>query len=300
MNTAYLNTFIEVVNEQSFSKAADNLFITQPAVTKQIKMLENDFGVVLLKRTGSHIEVTHEGQEFYKSAIHILNKEEELYAKFCKEESEIKGVLDIYSSSLPANYLLDQILYDFSQKYKNVSYNIKKIDSNGVYQKVDSGITGFGFTGTKTKKRNIEHIEIAKDQLVLAVSAERFAFLKNQEVDMDFILKQDFLIRSRGSATLSIFEEAMGKGNHTMEELRIKAVIEDNEIIKKMVLKGMGVSVMSRLSIDKEVKENLIIPLKIKNMELTRGIYYIYYKNRYFSSIEEKFKAFILGTVSKK
>lgn len=293
MNTVYLKTFIEVVNVGSFSKAADNLFITQPAVTKQVKMLENDFGVVLLKRYGIQVVVTKEGKDFYKYAMNILNKEEELYAKFCKEEGEISGTLDIYSSSLPANYLLDQILFEFSEKYKNISYNIKKIDSKSVYQNVESGITGFGFTGIKNKRKNIEHIQIAKDQLVLAVPADKFAYLKEKELDMDFVIKQDIIIRSQGSATLKLFEEAMGKENYTLKDLKIKAVIEDNEIIKKMVLKGMGVSVMSRLSIDKEVKENLIIPVEIKNMQLTRGIYYIYCKNRYFSSVDEKFREFI-------
>jgi DNA-binding transcriptional LysR family regulator len=294
MNTAYLKTFIEVVNIGSFSKAADKLYITQPAVTKQIKMLENDFGVVLLQRNGTQVIVTKEGQDFYKYATNILNKEEELYAKFCKEEGDISGTLHIYSSSLPANYLLDQILYDFSEKYKNISFNIKKIDSKSVYQHVESGITGFGFTGTKNKRKNIEHIQIAKDELVLAVQADKFGYLKDKEVDINFLLKQEILIRSKGSATLKLFEEAILKENHTMKDLMIKAVIEDNEIIKKMVQKGMGVSVMSRLSIDREVRENLIIPVKIKDMDLTRGIYYIYCKNRYFSSVDEKFKEFII------
>lgn len=294
MNTAYLKTFIEVVNVGSFSKAADKLYITQPAVTKQIKMLENDFGVVLLQRNGTQVVVTKEGQDFYRYSTNILNKEEELYAKFCKEEGEISGMLHIYSSSLPANYLLDQILCEFSEKYKNITYNIKKIDSKAVYQNVEAGITGFGFTGIKNKKKNIEHIQIAKDELVLAVPADKFGHLKDKAVDINFLMAQELLVRSKGSATLNLFEDAILKENHTMKDLKIKAVIEDNEIIKKMVQKGMGVSVMSRLSIDKEVKEDLIIPVKIQGMNLTRGIYYIYCKNRYFSSVDEKFKEFII------
>jgi DNA-binding transcriptional LysR family regulator len=293
MNTAYLKTFIEVVNARSFSKAADQLFITQPAVTKQIKMLEKDFDVVLLKRSGNEVLLTKEGEVFYTHAMTILNKEEALKATFCKKESEISGVLEIYSSSLPANYLLPQILYEFSEKYKNISYHIKKIDSKSVYHHVEMGITGFGFTGIKNKRKNMEHIEIARDQLVLAVKGDQFAYLKDEEVDLSFLLKQDFLIRGKGSATLNLFEEALHKANYSLKDLKIKAVIEDNEMIKKMIIKGMGVSIMSRLSIEKEVKQNLIHPVKIKHMDLTRGIYYVYYKNRYFSSIDQKFKEFI-------
>lgn len=294
MNTGYLKTFIEVVNEKSFSKAAEQLFITQPAVTKQIKMLEKEFGAVLLQRNGAQVEVTKEGQEFYKYAASILNKEEELYAKFFKDKDELSGVLNIYSSSLPANYLLDQIVYEFSNKYKNISYMIKKVDSKRVYQNVETGHIGFGFTGTKKNKKNIAYIQIAEDELVLALPAHKFSHLKDTEVNLAFLMEQDLIIRSNGSATLNLFEKAILSQGFTLKDFKVKAIIEDNEIIKKMVEKGIGVSVMSRLSIEKEVKDKLIIPLKIKDINLRRGIYYIYSKNRYFSSIDEQFKEFMI------
>ncbi|MDA3846377.1 MAG: selenium metabolism-associated LysR family transcriptional regulator [Vallitaleaceae bacterium] len=293
MNTAYLRTFIEVVNLRSFSKAADKLFLTQPAVTKQIKLLEKDFGTSLLKRSYNDIIPTKEGKEIYSYATTILNKEEEIFAKFNKNERDISGELTICSSTLPANYLLGQLLYEFSSLYKKIAYNIKKIDSAKVYEAVASGNTSFGFTGMQIKKANIESIEIAKDQLVLAVPANKYSHMENTEVSLSFLLEQDFLIRGKGSATLKTFEEALTKANYSINDLKIKAIIEDNEIIKKMILKGLGVSIISRLSIEKEVNEGSITPLTIKGMCLTRSIYYIYHKKRYFSSIDEKFKSFI-------
>lgn len=302
MNTAYLRTFIEVVNLRSFSKAADKLFLTQPAVTKQIKILEKDFGIVLLRRSYNDIIPTKEGKEIYKYATVILNKEEEIFAKFVKNERDISGELTICSSTLPANYLLDQLLYEFSTKYKKITYNIKKMDSEKVYEAVASGNISFGFTGMQINKKDIESIEIAKDQLVLAVPTNQYGHLANTEVSLKFLLQQDLLIRGKGSATFKTFEEALKKDKYSMNDLKIKAIIEDNEIIKKMILKGLGVSIISRLSIDKEVNEGSIIPLTIKGMSLTRGIYYIYHKKRYFSSIDEKFKKFIqekyLGTTA--
>ncbi len=293
MNTTYLRTFIQVVNLKSFSKTADKLFLSQPAVTKQIKSLEKDFGIVLIRRSYNDIVLTNEGKELYKYATTILNKEDEIFAKFQKNDSDISGELTIYSSTLPANYLLDTILYEFSSKYQNISFNIKNVDSKKVYENVVSGSTSYGFTGMQLNKKNIECFEIMKDQLVLAVPASKYAHLEKKQVDLKFLLQQDLLIRGKGSATLKTFEKAIKKTNYSINDLTIKAIVEDTEIIKKMILKGLGASVISRLSIDKEVNEGSIIPLSIENMNLERGIYYIHHKNRYFSSIEEKFKAFI-------
>lgn len=294
MNTAYLRTYIEVVNLKSFSKAAEKLFISQPAVTKQIKSLEKDFGIVLLKRSYNDIVPTKEGKEIYKYATTILNKEEEIFAKMIQNENLISGELTICSSTLPANYLLDNILFDFSTKYNKITYNIKKMDSAKVYDAVESGNISFGFTGIHVKKKNIESVEIAKDQLVLAVPADKFNHLETTEVSLEFLLAQDILIRGAGSATLKTFEEALKLEKYSIKDFRIKAIVEDNEIIKKMILKGIGVSIISRLSINKEVNEGLIMPLTIKGIDLRRGIYYIYHKNKYFSNIDEKFKNLVL------
>lgn len=293
MKTAYLKTFVEVVNLKSFSKAADKLFLSQPAVTKQIKYLEKDLGVVFLERSYNDIIPTKEGIEFYQYATTILNQEEEIYEKFRKKEKEISGELTIFSSTLPANYLLDQLLWEFSNRYDKISYNIIKIDSEKVYEDVASGRTNFGFTGMPKHTAAVESIQIAKDQLVLAVPTKNYRALKSNEVELEFLLQQDMLIRRKGSATLKTFEEAMNKKKYGIHDLRIKATIEDNEIIKKMILKGLGVSVMSRLSIDKEVKDGTIRPLTIKGVDLTRGIYYMYHKKRYFSNVDDQFKSFI-------
>ncbi|QEN03454.1 LysR family transcriptional regulator [Thiospirochaeta perfilievii] len=292
MKTSYLRTFIEVVNLQSFSKAADKLCLTQPAITKQIKSLEKDFGIVLIIRTNDII-LTKEGKEFYKYATTILNKEEELYAKFSKNNRDLSGKLTIYSSSLPANYLLDKILSDFLDKHNNINFHIKKTDSKDVYEKVISGVTNFGFTGMKLNKPNIESIEISKDQLVLALSTQRATSLPQGEISIKTLLEQDFIIRENGSATFKTFEEALKKKNYTLNNLKIKGIVGDNEIIKKMILRGVGVSVMSRLSIEKEINEGLITPLTIKDMDLQRSVYYIYHTKKYFTQIENKFREFL-------
>lgn len=300
MNTTYLKTFIEVVNLKSFSKAADKLYLTQPAVTKQIKALEKDFDIILLRRRCGEIIPTEEGKELYKYSANILNKEDEIYSKFRKKNNIISGELTIFSSSLPANYLLHEILSGFSMKYKDIAYRITKIDSKRVYESIENGVTSFGFTGTCHKRKNIESIEILEDELVLAVPKNEYEQYEDKEVDMQFLLDHDIIIREKGSATLQTFEKALNKINYSLKDLHIKAIVEDNEIIKKMIMKGMGISIISKLSIQKEIDEGLIIPITIKDIYLKRSIFYIYHKNRYFSNIDEEFKKFIINMYKSK
>jgi len=113
MNTFYLKTFIEVVNLKSISKAAEKLFVSQPAVSKQIQSLEKDFGFPLIIRKGKNIEATKEGKNLYKDVINLLNLEDEILNKYNKENNfkNCDKNLIIYSSFFPVNYILSEYLY---------------------------------------------------------------------------------------------------------------------------------------------------------------------------------------------
>ncbi len=297
MKTAYLRTFVEVVNLNSFSKAAEKFYLSQPAVTKQIKSLEKEFGVILLRRFHNDIIPTAEGKEFYQYATTIINKEDEIYNRFSqrsRSQQDVSGVLTIFSSSLPATYLLPDLLYDFMPCYKNIAIDMKKTDSKSVFQYIESGRINFGFTGRCKCNENMQCIELVKDQLVLAVSAKQFSHLDQGEVDRGFLFKQNLLLRGEGSATLETFYEALEEQGHSRKDLKIKGIIEDNETLKKMIINGLGVSVVSRLSIEKEIKDGLILPLNIKGLDMTRSIYFVYHSQRYFSKVDELFKDYVL------
>ncbi len=295
MNTLYLKTFIEVVNLESFSKAADKLFITQPAVTKQIQSLEKDFGTVLLKRQGRKIIPTNEGKELYVYAINVLNAEDAIYNKLCGKNDILSGDLTIYSSSLPATYLLPDIISEFSKEYSHILYNIKKIDSKEVYESIVNGLTSFGFTGTSYNKKGIESLCIFNDELVVIAPPNEYEKYNNKDIDIKFLLEQNIIIREKGSATLQTFNQALNELNCTLNDFKIKAVVEDAEIIKYMVKKGMGVSIISNLAVKKEIEEGSLVSIKIKDIDLKRKLFYVYHKNRYFSKIDKVFKEFIFN-----
>jgi DNA-binding transcriptional LysR family regulator len=297
MNTNYLRTFIEVINLKSFSKAASKLYVSQPAVTKQIQMLEKEIGVVLVKREGKEIHPTENGKDFYKHAINLLNLEDGILKRYQNKEDakSLSDEITIYSSSLPANYILQDIISEFSKLYPKITYQIKKTDSKKVYDAIEAGNTGFGFTGTLFKKRHIIDLCIAEDELVLvAPPTEARQILENPEIEIKDMLDLTFILREKGSATLKTFINALNEQGLNENDLNAIAIVEDNETIKNFIKKGIGVSVLSTLSISEELKNGSLLALRITGLNTKRSLYFIHHDNRYFSYAEKLFIDFMI------
>jgi len=294
MNTTYLKTFVEVVKLKNISKAAERLYITQPAVTKQIQLLEKDFGTTLLKKENRDIITTDDGKKLFTYAVETIAEENRIYAELNDSDEEIEGVLDIYSSSLPADYIVPNLIVEFGTVYPKMTYNIKRYDSKEVIDLIESGIVNFGFVGSVNKSAKIRYKVVCEDELIIIASPITMSEYKDKEVDVDFLLEHNFISREDGSATLKTFEMYLKTRNMKLSDLEVKVKCEDTSVIKKLVMEDVGISVVSKIAVQSELDNGSLIPIKIKNAKLVRNIYYAYHSNRYFTRSEEKFKNFML------
>lgn len=294
MNTSYLKTFIEVINLKNISKAAEKMYITQPAVSKQLQLLEKDFGAELIKKNGREIVPTEEGYLLYKYAKNVLNEENKIYSLLRKDDDKLCGNLTVYTSSMPADYYIHDLIIEFGNMYKDVSYTIKKVDSEKVFKNIEDGFTSFGFTGTLSKNKKVKSICIAEDEVIMVVSSQMAREFASGKIKFDELLKQKFILREKGSATLQIFENYLEKRHIMLNDLNIVIQAEDNEIIKKFIANNMGIAVLPKKAVEKELDENKMSILELDGMNLKRNLYYVYRQDRYFSKIEEKFKEFMI------
>lgn len=292
MNTSYLRTFIEVIDLKNISKAAEKLYITQPAVSKQLKLLENDFGSDLFKKQGREIFPTEEGRLLYKYAKSVLSEENKIYSMLKKDE-KIAGTLTVYTSSLPADYYIQELICEFHKLHPDITYVIKKVDSDIVFKNIEEGFASFGFTGSTYKNKKVDNICIAEDEVVLIAPIKRTDLMDN--INASDLLAQKFILREKGSATLHIFENYLGKKKIKLSDLNVIVQAEDNEILKKFVLNDMGIAVLPLKAVENEINEGKLFVIKIDNMQLKRKLYYVYQKDRYFSGVEEKFKEFMIN-----
>ena len=291
MNTSYLRTFIEVIDLKNISKAAEKLFITQPAVSKQLKLLENDFGADLFRKNGREIYPTEEGKVLYKYAKSVLNEENKIYSMLKKNDG-LTGTLAVYTSSVPADYYIQELIYEFHKLHPDISYVIKKADSDIVFKNIEEGFISFGFTGSTYINKKIDSICIAEDEIVLIASTNRKELMDN--VNVSVLLEQKFILREQGSATLHIFENYLNKHKIKLNDLNIKVLAEDNIMIKKFILNDMGIGILPLKAVENEINEGKLFVVKLDDIKLKRKLYYVYQKDRYFSNVEEKFKEFMI------
>lgn len=294
MNTSYLRTFIEVINLKNISKAAEKLFITQPAVSKQLQLLEKDFGAELFKKSGREIIPTEEGYMLYKYAKNLLSEENKIYSLLRRDDDKMVGNLTVYTSSMPADYYIHDLIIEFNKMYPDTTYIIKKIDSEMVFKNIEEGFTSFGFTGTPYKNKKIKNICIAEDEVVVVASMEKKKEFKNDSITLNELLKQKFIVREKGSATLQMFESFLMQKRVKLSDLNIIIQAEDNDIIKKFIINNLGLSVLPKKAVESEIREGKAFILNVEGMDLKRKLYYVYEEDRYFSKIEEKFKEFMI------
>ena len=291
MNTSYLRTFIEVIDLKNISKAAEKLFITQPAVSKQLKLLENDFGAELFRKNGREIYPTEEGRILYKYAKSVLSEENKIYSML-KKNDRLTGTLTVYTSSVPADYYVQELIYEFHKLYPDISYVIKKADSDIVFKNIEEGFISFGFTGSTYKNKKIDSICIAEDEVVLIASANRKELMN--DMNKSVLLNQKFILREKGSATLQIFEKYLNKHKIKLRDLNTIVSAEDNDIIKKFILNDMGIGILPLKAVENEISEGKLFVVKLDDINLKRKLYYVYQNDRYFSNVEEKFKEFMI------
>ncbi|MBZ2174094.1 LysR family transcriptional regulator [Schnuerera sp. xch1] len=300
MDLRQLETFIQVSNLQSFSKAAKKLYITQPTVTNHIQNLEKELGTLLINRSGKNISLTDAGSLFYKYAINIVNSCE--MARFDLEayKGRIQGHLHIYSSSVPRKYILPKILDNFLQEYPDVTFTLSDTDSKSVINSILDGDTDFGIVGAKYPSNKLDYIELMIDRLVtITPNSSHFSKPNYSYLTKDEIVKQKILFREKGSGTRDLLVREFVKNKIDIDDLNIVAYIEDTEVIKKLVSLKMGISFISQKGITDDIKLGKYKAYYIDGIDLSRKFYFVYHNKRQLSPLNETFKSFILNYIKK-
>lgn len=299
MDLRQLETFVEVCKYKSFSKAAEKLYITQPTVTSHIQNLENELGTILINRSGKNMTLTQAGSMLFKYAVDIINTCEMAKFDLNSYRGKINGHLDISSSSVPRQYVLPKLLKEFTSLYPDVTFSLKDKDSKQVVRSILNWETDFGIVGAMYPSKNLEHIELMEDKLLLVTANNKNYPYKNYEtLDSDILFKEKLIIREKGSGTRELLEETLKKNKISSNSLKILACIEDTETIKNLIAIGAGISFLSERSINDQYSMEKFKVFNIKNFNLIRKFYFVYHKNRQLSPLSETFKKFILEHIT--
>lgn len=298
MDFRQLETFVEVSNLKSFSKAAEKLFITQPTVTNHIQNLEKELGTLLINRFGKNISLTDAGDLLYRYAINILNSFEMAKFDLATYQGKIQGHLQIYSSSVPRKYLLPIIISNFINTYPDVSFTISDKDSKKVVKGILDGETDFGILGAKYPSNNLEYIDLMEDRLVLVTpNTSKYPEQNFSSINKDILFQNNLLFREDGSGTRSLIENIFKQSEISIDKLHISAYIEDTETIKELISLGVGISFLSEKAVYSDVKSGRYKVFYIKGLDFSRKFYFAYHRSRQLSPLSETFKNYILDYI---
>lgn len=291
MEFKQLEAFVAVVDYGSFSEAARKLYLTQPTISTHIRSLEEELHTRLIIRTTKKITITPKGYQLYDSAVRMLDIRDNLFENFTGSK---KQIIDLAASTIPSSYLLPELMAGFGRMYPDVYFHSWQTDSAGAISRVLDGNVDLALTGQNTGDDSCVFIPFCQDDMVIATPVnDHYLQLKERPVTFYDFLKDPIIIRERGSGTkkeLDIFLENTGI---EPSSLNVVARMNDLESIKKSIVNGLGISILSaRSTVDlKRTKQILLFPLEETTHK--RSFYIVYSKNRILKAHVRQFIQYV-------
>jgi DNA-binding transcriptional LysR family regulator len=290
MDFRQIEAFVYVIRYKSFSKAADAIYLTQPTVSSHISSLENELGIKLIDRSGKEIEPTKAGKIFYDHANNLINVRDNAIFTLNEFSKKIEGKVEIAASTVPAEYLLPQLILGFRQEYGDISFAVDQFDSEQVVDEILEKRYEIGIVGTVIENSRLEYSKLADDRLVLAAPCnKKFSALDSHTIPFEAIMDESFIYRESGSGTRQEFERILMNHGADPSGIRIAAQFNSIDAIKQAVSKGLGVSIMSFISIEDYVRFDQIKAFDIEGFEMNRSFYIVTHKKRPLSPVNSVF-----------
>lgn len=293
MDFRQIEIFVSVYRLRNFSRAGEELFLSQPTISNQISCLEDELGVKLFDRTSRQIIPTESARIFYSYALKMLEIREG--AAFALNKSkEIGGRLEIAASTIPSQYLLPGPMKSFQEKYPNVSFLIDKGDTQEVTKGLLEMKYEIGIVGARLDGNNLVYQKLTQDKLVLISQNSEEDIINDQGISLESLLDKKFIVREPGSGTRMTFEMALEEKGVNPDDLQKVAEMNNMESIKQAVREGLGVSVVSSLSVEDYLKFGWVKAYTVEGLNMERDFYLITHKNRTLSPSAAEFQRHII------
>ena len=261
--------FLAVAESLSFSKAAEELFISQPAVTKHIKELENRFNTTLFERKGNKVYLTKAGKMTYGYLKKIMHQYEQLEFDLGRINDTFKGTLRIGASSTIAQYLIPKVIAAFHKRYPKIELFLYNGNSVEMENKLLSNEIEIALVENDSSQSDIKYINLLDDEIV-AVTASQSVYSKLKTISLTDLQKIPIVLREKGSGTLQVIQKQLLKNNIKIDNLNILIHLGSTEAIKNFLCDFDGIALISEKSIEKEVQLKQITKINIKGLQFNR------------------------------
>jgi DNA-binding transcriptional LysR family regulator len=271
MDTKQLAAFCAVVERRSFSQAAERLGVTQPAVSLQVRSLEQRFGQRLLDRSGRRVEPTEAGMRLYQGAQRLLQLEEQLVADVAGEaEGELSGTLTIGASTGPGGTVVPVLLCEFQRAHPGVRVDLQISDTQHVIARVADRALELGVVGASRRQRGVVFEPFFRDEVVLAVP--RGHDFAGRTITLDELRAEPIVLMQEGAGVRQVIEDELRAAGVRLRDLDVRLELGLQESARSAVLAGYGITFISRSAIDADVAAGTLAIADVRGLEPSREI----------------------------
>ncbi len=284
-----LKVFESVARHLNFTRAAEELFLTQPAVSMQVKLLEKQLGLALFEQMGKSVHLTEAGQEVLGYARNISQQLDELESVLNSLKGLSGGKLRI-SVATTANYFIPTLLGTFSRRYPEVTVSLDVTNREILLQQLSENTVDLVIMGQPPTEADVEAETFMENPLVIVAPPEH-ALAKQKKIPLKRLQDEVFLVREPGSGTRSAMERFFAE-----REIHLKTGMEvgSNEAIKQSVQAGLGLGLLSRATIEQELELKRLVELDVAEFPIMRHWYVMHRKGKRLSAAAAAFKEFLL------
>jgi DNA-binding transcriptional LysR family regulator len=294
INLFGLKIFVMVAEKKSFSEAARSLYLTQPAVTHQVKNLESYFAIPLFKRESNAVLLTPAGKILYKYAMRFSKLDDELMEEMEHYTRRLTGDLIIGACTMVGEHLIPQLVKDFHEVHPKVNFSLEIGNCPLVIDKLLKGTVDVGLIGDKATHRDLVAEELLEHTLFLVFSPDYWD-IDGGTVSLKDLTTLKLLLREEGVGTRVQFEEMVSHNGMNLKNFQIITVSGSYEVIKMMVKHGVGVSFLPHKAVERELEMRELKAVQLQEGELKHTFYLMYRKQKVTSLKTKNFLEFVRG-----
>ena len=284
-----IQTFLEVARQKSVSKAAERLFVTQPAVSMQIRQLEDAFGLALLEPEGRNIRLTHAGEVFLTHAQEAMGQFKDLEAQMADHVGLKKGRIDLAVVST-AKYFIPMLLVQFGKLFEGIHVQLQIDNRENVLGLLARKEVDLVVMGRSPSDMDIEATSFASNPLAF-VAAPNHALVRRKQLPFSALADYKFVVREEGSGTRAAMQRLFSQHK---TPLQIEMEMPSNETIKQAVMAGMGLSFLSMRTMRHELASGHIALIDVKDLPPPGHWYVTHLKHKTLSPAARAFKEFLI------
>lgn len=272
MNYHQLNVFEAVARHLSYSRAAEELSVSQPAVSKLVHQLELQLGLPLFERTGNRIHLTEAGGLLFDYAKRLKMMEKELTEALDAMKGLSRGSLRLGASSTPGIYIMPGALAIFRQRHPGIQVSLEITNTQRVVRLLLSHDLDLGLTGGPPDSDEVTGVPVIDDTLLLAMAPDH-RLAKKHPVTIDDLRGETMILRELGSATREAMERCL---RSVAVDYSNSLTLNGMEAVKRAVMSGLGVTLVSRFAVTVEAAQGLMAVQSVEGLNCLRHLYLVH------------------------